>query len=184
MLRLRTTSALAALALAAGIAGTAWLCTLTAGWAGPPTRTVLAHTTIVPDHSRPAPRWHGPVSVVSKRRTHAVRVAADDGDAHAAVVQSPPALVPLTTPADTSQPYYRLRGHLDGRVLVHLDLDDHGRVVVARVARSSGDPILDQHALRSVRAWRFAVPANHHAPASGELPMRFSSVGENVVGAR
>lgn len=189
MLRLRTTTGLSALALAVGIGGTAWLCTLTAGWAGPPARTAVVHTTRVPHatkvpHEPQRARWHGPVSVVQERRANVVHLAADNGGAHAAVVQAVPALVPLTTPADVSQPYYQLRGHLDGRVLVHLDLDEYGGVVGARVADSSGDPLLDQHALRSVRGWRFAVTAGDRARTSGDLPMRFSSVGENGVSVR
>jgi protein TonB len=56
-----------------------------------------------------------------------------------------------------------------------LRVDGAGRVQGASVIASSGDPILDRHALRSVRGWRFAVPADHPDGLSGELPMRFSS---------
>lgn len=176
MLRLRTTSALSVLALTVGVAGTAWLCTLTAGWAGPSVRTASLHTT-TPHHPHRAHRWHGPVSVVQARRSPTVSPVQSDGGARAAAVRDPLALVPVATPDDASQPYYQLRGHLDGRVLVHLHVDSSGRVTEARVARSSGDAVLDQHALRSVRAWRFAVPANQPGGISGDLPMRFATVG-------
>ena len=60
---------------------------------------------------------------------------------------------------------------------MQLQVDATGRVGNASVIASSGDPILDQHALRSVRGWRFAVPPGHPDGVSGELPMRFSSQG-------
>jgi protein TonB len=83
-------------------------------------------------------------------------------------------------PYDTTQPWYKLRGHLDGRVVVHVDTDGRGQVDRASLVESSGDPVLDEHALRSVRGWRFAVPADRPAGVSGELPMRFSS-HENAI---
>jgi protein TonB len=92
-----------------------------------------------------------------------------------------PALVPLATPADTSQSWEQLRGHRDGRVLLHLDIDGQGQVSAASLIQSSGDPVLDEHALRSVRGWRFAVPADHPDGLSGELPMRYSSQGDRIA---
>ncbi|MGB5940500.1 MAG: energy transducer TonB, partial [Rhodanobacter sp.] len=83
--------------------------------------------------------------------------------------------------ADTSQSWEELRGHLDGRVLLHVDIDGSGRVRAASLSESSGDPVLDAHALRSVRGWRFAVPSDHPDGLSGELPMRFTSRGDRVA---
>lgn len=94
---------------------------------------------------------------------------------------STPALVPLAMPGDTTQRWDQLRDHIDGRVVVHIDIDGSGRVEAARVVESSGDPVLDEHALRSVRGWRFAVPPDHPGGISGDLPMRFSSQGERVA---
>jgi protein TonB len=74
-----------------------------------------------------------------------------------------------------------LRGHLDGRLVLRVGVDGSGRVLVASVAESSGDPILDEHALRSVRGWRFAVSGDHPDGISGELPMRFSAQGERLA---
>ena len=71
--------------------------------------------------------------------------------------------------------YDQLRGHLDGRVVMHVSVDGGGRVTAASVAESSGDAVLDAHALRSVRNWRFAVPPDHPDGLSADLPMRFSS---------
>lgn len=97
--------------------------------------------------------------------------------AHAAPVE----LLPLTTPTDTSISWDKLRGHLDGRVVVHVAIDGSGRVTTSSLVESSGDPVLDEHALRSVRGWRFAVPGDHPAGLSGDLPMQFSTRGERIA---
>jgi protein TonB len=176
MLRLRTTTGLSVLALAIGIAGTGWLSTLTTDWRGPPARYAATHATPSP-RALPSPRRsHRPVHVVQTRR---MRPPVDSGGARASVPA--PALVPLATPNDTSQPWYKLRGHLDGRVLLHLDIDGRGQVSAASLSESSGDPILDAHALRSVRGWRFAVPPDHPDGISGDLPMRYSSQGNRLA---
>jgi protein TonB len=179
MLRLRTTCGLSALMLAIGIAGTGWLSTLTADWRAPPPRLAAAQ------------KWHAPRVVSSPRRAHGpshgvriTRVPVDVAALDAGAAQTAPAapeLVPLAMPGDTSQPWDTLRGHLDGRVLLHVAIVGSGRVSAASLAQSSGDPVLDEHALRSVRNWRFAVPAGHPDGFSGELPMRFSSQGDRVA---
>ena len=179
MLRLRTTTGLSALALAIGIAGTGWLSTLTAGWAGPARRLVATqHPTRNVRHPLPSPRgWHGPVKVV--RTPHAPTTDATARDSVASVASAE--LIPLAMPGDSSQTWDDLRGHLDGRVVLHVGIDGSGRVGAASVSESSGDPILDAHALRSVRGWRFAVPTDHPEGISGELPMRFSSRGDGIA---
>ncbi len=167
MPRLRTTTGLSLLALAIGIAGTGWLSTLTADWHGPSSRVATAAPA---RHAPPGrTRWHGSVSVVQAHRTTPAALAATPA------YPPEPELVPLATPSDTSQPWDTLRGHLDGQVLLHVDVDGSGRVRAAHLAVSSGDPVLDEHALRSARSWRFAVPADYPDGFSGELPMRFAS---------
>ena len=175
MPRLRTTTGLSVLALAIGIVGTGWLSTLTGDWRGPPLQPARAHR--VAAAARPARsvsrHRHGPRSVM-----RAYRVEAGGSGGIAAAPAAPPAvpeLVPLAMPGDTSQGWDALRGHLDGRVVVHVAIDGNGRVDAASLVESSGDPVLDAHALRSVRGWRFAVPLDHPAGISGDLPMRFSS---------
>jgi protein TonB len=180
MFRLRTTTTLSLLALAVGIAGTGWLSTLTTDWPGPPLRYAAARTTSAP-HALPSPRRsHAPVRVVRTTRVPADLSAVDAGGAQASM-PPPPELVPLTMPSDTSQPWYKLRGHLDGRVLLRVDIDGAGQVRSASVSQSSGDPVLDEHALRSVHGWRFAVPPDRSDGLSGELPMRFSSQGDRIA---
>lgn len=181
MLRLRTTTSLSALALLIGVAGTGWLSTLTGDMHGPLSRHASIHhiasatrvARFVPSHRR------GTVSVM---RAHRVKVGRSSAiaEAHAAPPAAP-ALLPLAMPGDTTQRWDELRGHLDGRVVLRVGIDGSGRVDAASLAESSGDPVLDAHALRSVRGWRFAVPVDHPDGISGDLPMRFSSQGERIA---
>jgi len=177
MFRLRTTTSLSLLALVVGTAGTGWLSTQTSVWSGTPARYTAQADTPSAQRARPVTRRvrdaQRPVHVVPSRRALPPVLAGDE--AQAAVVAPAPTLVPLSMPADTSQSWEQLRGHLDGRVRLHLDIDGNGRVRAASLVQSSGDPILDAHALRSVQGWRFAVPPDHPDGLSGELPMRFSS---------
>jgi len=180
MFRLRTTTTLSLLALAVGIVGTGWLSTQTSVWSGPPVRYTAQVDTPTALRARPSPhRPRRSPRVAPARRTLPPVVAGDE--AQAAITAPAPALVPLATPADTSQSWDELRGHLDGRVLLHLDIDGNGRVTAASLSESSGDPVLDAHALRSVRGWRFAVPPDRPDGFDGELPMRFSSRGDRVA---
>ncbi|HUH55282.1 MAG TPA: energy transducer TonB [Rhodanobacter sp.] len=176
MPRLRTTTGLSLLLLAGGIAGTGWLSTLTAGWSGPVAKTPTRHSATIAKASVQR-HAHAPVHVAKVVRTAPQEVTP-------AAAPTPPApLEPVAMPYDTTQPWYRLRGHLDGRVVVHVDTDGRGQVDRASLVESSGDPVLDEHALRSVRGWRFAVPADHPAGVSGELPMRFSSHQDSLARA-
>lgn len=59
---------------------------------------------------------------------------------------------------------------LEGEVLVLMILDAAGQVVAARVEQGSGHPILDDAAVRSVRALS-SIPAD--APREILLPVRF-----------
>jgi protein TonB len=162
MPRLRVTTALSLLALLIGIGGTHWLSGFTDDWIGPaprPTAQVVARAHRTATHHRP----HGPPRVVGAQPEAVPRE----------IAAAPPALVPLDTPPGPSS-WAQLRGHLDGRVVLDVATDDTGQVTTARVARSSGDPVLDAHALATVGRWRFAVPAGA-AGVQGELPMRFDS---------
>lgn len=182
MLRLRTTTGLSVLALAIGIAGTGWLSTLTVSWRGSTPRLAGAGPAPSAQRALPSPRRrHGAVSVVRAYRGTADRSVDAMGGAQAAALAPNAALVPLAMPGDTSQSWDELRGHLDGRVVVHVDTDGLGRVHAASLVESSGDPVLDEHALRSVRGWRFAVPTAQLGGLSGDLPMRFSSHGDSIA---
>jgi protein TonB len=167
MPRLRVTTALSVLALLIGAWGTHWLSGFTDDWTGPPPRQAAQVTPR--SHRMPAMRRaHAPPRVVGAQPetvTHSAPVA-------------PTPLVPLETPSDRSS-WAQLRGHLDGRVVLDVATDGSGRVTSAGIARSSGDAVLDAHALATVRRWRFAVPAG--APGvQGELPMRFDSTSPST----
>jgi periplasmic protein TonB len=183
MLRLRTTTGLSVLALAIGIAGTGWLSTLTVGWRGPePRLAATSHESSTQPRALPSPRHRRrPAAVMWVHRAYAERAVTDMNEAQATAPAPAPELVPLAMPGDTTQSWDELRGHLDGRVVLHVGVDGSGRVHAASVAESSGDPVLDEHALRSVRGWRFAVPADHPDGISGDLPMRFSAQGERIA---
>lgn len=176
MPRLRVTSGLSLLLLGLGIVGTGWLSSFTEIWPGPPQRYLAAAHTA----ARVTPRTiHASTHVTHTPRRPRYRPAVVEPTPP--VAPATPELVPVATPSDNSQPWDTLRGHLDGRVVLHVDIDASGRVAGASLSQSSGDPVLDQHALRSVRGWRFAVPGDHPDGFSGELPMRFSSQGDGVA---
>ena len=163
MPRLRVTTTLSLLALVIGVAGTQWLCTLTDDWVGSAPRHA-ADIVVV----QRQPRLH--------RRSHAApRVvgALPDIVPTRARAPEPASLVPLSTPPDPA-PYARLRGHLDGYLVLGVSTDASGHVVSADVVQSSGDSVLDAHALATVQRWRFAVPAGGGG-VHGHLPMRFDS---------
>lgn len=175
MLRLRTTTWLSLLALVAGVAGTGWLSTQTANGRAPPARAVASSPAMSWRHAAlPLSRRLAALSVMRGRQTAPSHLAGE--------LSAAPALLPLRTPADTSLPWEVLRGHLDGRAVVHLRVDGAGRVSAARLVESSGDPVLDDYALRSVRGWRFAVPPDAPDGLSGDLPMRFSTARAASVG--
>lgn len=188
MLRLRTTAGLSAAALVVGIASTCWLSTLTSDWRAPVSSLAAirhGHAS-APHQSVASPRWRAFVRDQAPRPrppASARRAATPDTQAIAATVEPAVPLLPLATPADHSQSWEALRGHLDGRVVVHIRVDGTGRVLVSSVSESSGDPILDEHALRSVRRWRFALSPDHPDGVSGELPMRFSSPDDHGTDA-
>lgn len=167
MLRLRTTTTLSLLALLVGSAGTWWLSGMNTGWAGPSERVAgfVPHPGAARRlAARPA---HGAPAVVRRHLAPALASAPDEAPA------PPPELQPLAMP-EAPLPWSQAEGHLDGRVLLHVSIDGQGQVVDAGVLESSGDAVLDAHALASVRGWRFAVPADHPDGFSGELPMRYS----------
>jgi protein TonB len=179
MLRLRTTSSLSLLVLVIGIAGTSWISAQTADRHSVARRVTAAHHVVphVRHAQRPTSRWHTPPGVAQTHRASLNRAVRVIAAAHA----SPVELLPLTTPVDASMSWDELRGHLDGRVVVHVAIDGSGRVTTSSLVESSGDPVLDEHALRSVRGWRFAVPGDRPDGLSGELPMHFSSRGERIA---
>jgi protein TonB len=186
MLRLRTTVVLSLLALAVGVQGTRWLSQRSADepLAMPAKRSGFSHHLAAVRPARPhvpSPPW---AHSRRPRPPPIEDVSAIDQSSGAAAATLPPELVPLDMPPAREVAYDRLRGHLDGRVMLHVSIDGSGRVTATSVAESSGDAVLDAHALRSVRGWRFAVPPDHPNGLSADLPMRFSSHDEPVASLR
>lgn len=68
--------------------------------------------------------------------------------------------------------------NLEGGALIHCRLAPDGRVLEAQLAESSGHRVLDEAALRAVRAWRFpagapenlAIPIVFRLQAAGAAP--------------
>jgi protein TonB len=89
--------------------------------------------------------------------------------------------LPRKLPNNPSPPY-PAEAHArwqQGRVLLEVRVSEFGRVVEARVAESSGFPLLDAAALETAREWRFE-PARQGArpiPYTIRLPIRFSIRG-------
>ena len=184
MLRLRTTVVLSLLALAVGVAGTHWLSQRSAD--EPLAMPLKRHGSS--NHfaaARPATSYPpAPLSIRSHRPRQPPIDSHIAGQSTEAPAALPPELVPLDMPVNRDVAYDRLRGHLDGRVIMHISIDGSGRVTAASVLESSGDTVLDAHALRSVRGWRFAVPPDHPDGLSADLPMRFSSHDDPVASLR
>lgn len=163
--RLRVTSLLSLLALLVGVLGTQWLSGRTAGWVGPHHPVIAEHT------APPATRYRADRERRTPRRVASMRAI---GPGAAPSPPPPPELVPVSMPSLSAR-YAGLAGHLAGDVVLHLQVDGAGRVLDARVARSSGDAVLDAHARAMVAQWRFAVPPDHPGGLSGDLPMHFGT---------
>lgn len=180
MLRLRMTVALSVLALAVGLGGTQWLSGLSdVGLAGerrpvqPPPAAAAMHAPPTRHHHRRRPA--SSTSAGAQRRLVHRQQAVFAAAAAAPVAALRPALVAVAMPMEREMTYEQLRGHLDGRVVVHVSVDGGGHVTSARLVQSSGDDVLDEHALRSVRGWRFVVPPGYPSGLDADLPMPFSS---------
>lgn len=171
MFRLRTTTGLSLLALAVGVAGTFWLSGQTANWAGPTRR--IAHVTHAPAVEPVRRRMTSPARSPAPRVAHLPPI--ENAQAATVPVESASvALTPIDMPA-ASADFFSRRTARTGRVVLSLAVDGQGRVIHAGVGESSGDPRLDDEAVRTVQHWRFAVPADHPDGVSGTLPMRFDA---------
>ncbi|SFR96085.1 protein TonB [Dyella sp. OK004] len=171
MFRLRTTTGLSLLALAVGVAGTFWLSEQTANWTGPARR--VAHATRAPSTEPAKRRMTSPARAPAPRVAHLPPI--ENAQAATVPVESATvALTPIDMPA-ASADFFSRRTARAGRVVLSLTVDGQGRVIHAGVGESSGDPQLDDEAVRTVQHWRFAVPADHPDGISGMLPMRFDA---------
>ncbi|MFC4525546.1 energy transducer TonB [Dyella halodurans] len=173
MLKLRTTASLSLLVLVVGVVGTAWLSSLTDRWPGPSVRRpshVARTRALPPRHVRPT---HEARRIVAAAKPH-----------KPAAKPVHPTPLPALTPIDMPAPSAAWLGTADaasGRVVLHLTVDGSGRVKRASIAESSGRAALDERAVRTVLAWRFAVPAGHPDGLNGSLVMRFDDAAGPVA---
>ncbi len=74
-----------------------------------------------------------------------------------------------------SYPDEALRYGWEGEVWLRVDVNRHGSVDKVSIARSSGYPVLDRAAARTVRTWRFEPARVGHQPVEGSVrvPIRF-----------
>lgn len=168
MFRLRTTVGLSVLALVIGVAGTAWLSTLTGDWQGPAVASPASGDKvrrILRRHTR-APAAREPTVPAAVEHTRLVTTAA------ARTTEALPTLTPIDMPP-LATPWLQRLAFASGRVVLQLSIDGEGRVGHAAVAESSGNAGLDDRALRTATHWRFAVPGDHPNGLTGQLVMRF-----------
>ncbi|HET6552476.1 MAG TPA: energy transducer TonB [Dyella sp.] len=166
MFRLRTTTTLSVLALVVGIAGTAWLSTLTDDWKGPAARAVT-HVDKVRTVLRRHARTPRPASQPEPANVPTV---------HAEAAPELPTLTPIDMPS-LPVPLFERVAMANGRVVLQLSVDGEGRVRDASVAESSGNDQWDDRAVRTVLRWRFAVPTDAPDGLTGQLVMRFDATG-------
>jgi TonB family protein len=81
-------------------------------------------------------------------------------------------------------PAEAIKQHQEGTVALIVLIDDQGKPIGARIARTSGSPSLDESALQASRAWTFDATACIR-PGSGEtitigLPVTFHLPTEAV----
>jgi periplasmic protein TonB len=176
MLRLRTTSTLSLLALGIGVAGTQWISGMSGGSAAPAAAQV-AHGVALHRAAplRVAHRMHGhAMHAIADGRPRYTSVPAVVQASHAAPHTEAVTWVPVSMPV-SSIPFTEMRAHDEGNLVLHLVVDGRGQVAQAWLAQSSGDAVLDAHALAMAHQWRFAVPADHPDGFSGDLPLSFGT---------
>lgn len=167
MFRLRTTVGLSLLALAVGVAGTAWLTGFTGDWQGPVGTSPAANDKVrrvLRRHVR-APAAREPAAAASVARTRIVT-------SPVRTTEELSTLTPIDMPP-LATPWLQRAAFTSGRVVLRLTIDGEGHVGQAAVAQSSGNAGLDDRALRTASRWRFAVPGDHPDGATGRLVMRF-----------
>ncbi len=99
------------------------------------------------------------------------RVRATPSAPSPAPVQAAAAPAPLDAPSPP-YPMAALRKQAGGVVILRVGVDGAGHVTAVDVAESSGHPLLDDSARRTMRRWRFEPPAGHR-PMHFDYPVRF-----------
>ncbi len=142
-----------------------------------PTTPALKTVNEIPP--RPAPSPQSSPAPLGKAPPPETVPASSPSPAPAAAGAATKAVPPRPAPqAHNPKPHYprlaRRRG-MEGRVLLAVAVDAHGRVTEVTVLESSGYRLLDRAALEAVRRWTF-VPARRDGvavPGRLTLPIRF-----------
>ncbi len=83
---------------------------------------------------------------------------------------------PISGMADNAVPDYSARAsehHVEGEVILRVEVSSTGNLISVTIARSSGNDVLDQAALLVVRHWRFTPATRGGEPVAGtaEVPI-------------
>ena len=81
-------------------------------------------------------------------------------------------MLPSAIPGHNEPPRYPFlarRRHIEGTVVVELDIDANGEVTATRLAESSGCRLLDDAAVQQLRRWKFTPARGALGPVSCTL---------------
>jgi protein TonB len=136
-------------------------------------QTVMLLTLVAPKIAEPLPPPPPPPPRPRNRPQPAGREAAAPTPRDIDVV---PRTEVAATIVDNAVPVEPAGGRPDGDVILAVLINVDGWVTDARVARSSGEPILDRTALASARKCRFVAATVDKVPVPSWEPFRFSWV--------
>lgn len=119
------------------------------------------------------PVTHGTQDTTGQTAPPVLSLSTTPGPAPAATRS--PGIVPTYTP-EPEYPGMARRLGLEGKVLLHVLMALNGIPEEVSVISSSGHPLLDKAAMKTIKSWRFSVsmPAGDiHEPPSIDIPIRF-----------
>lgn len=132
----------------------------------------------LPPQERPHARRIEPTPSTPRSPPSSADIPAD-----AAPISPVAAVLPLSPPhlpdgRAEAKPVYPLaarRQHIEGRVVLRVEVSPAGSPEIVRVVTSSGHDVLDQAAIAAVTRWRFVPAAEGDRPVAGslEVPIEF-----------
>jgi TonB family protein len=156
-----------------------------AAWSAQPARTVVSHDVPPPPPPPPAPPAppappmppgpHGPImSAPAAPAAPAAPPAVPAIPAAAPVAPAPPALPAPAYPKDA------LAQHINGKVVLLIDIDAQGNPTNVVVDRSEPPGVFDQASIDAARKWKFQPAVKDGRPVAGRIsvPVQFESGGE------
>jgi periplasmic protein TonB len=138
-----------------------------------------------------------PAAVEPPRETAPATPSSVVGDGSSPVPGSDPTTLYLTGGAATGKggrfknpappyPYPAIRQKQEGLVVLETEIDKAGRPLDVTIKESSGFPLLDQSALRTVRRWKFDPAHIGFLPVQSRIviPIRFTLENARLYDAR